>query len=120
MKTFPLPDGVSLVRMIEARGFCRYHGFESAEAAAYCRETSLTFDEVKTFDVRMGEDEDDLKLEVANSEELAETRAQLRDMTKELRDARKDLKRTNKTLTEAEALLTLSKRAQALWGKKES
>lgn len=120
MKNHPLPDGVSLRRMIEAQGFCRYHGFESAEAAAYCRETGLTLDDIKAFDERMTEDEDDLELVVVNPEEVAETRAQLREVTRELRDARKELKRTDKALAEAQALLKLSKKVQALRGIKNN
>lgn len=49
MKIFPLPKGVSFVRMIEARGVCCYHGFDSAEASVYCRKMGLMLSEVKTF-----------------------------------------------------------------------
>lgn len=44
MKIFPLPKGVSFVRMIEARGVCCYHG-----ASVYCRKMGLMLSEVKTF-----------------------------------------------------------------------
>ncbi len=84
MKNFPLPKGVSFVRMIEARGICRYHGFDSAEAGAYYRKTGLMLNEVKAFNDWMGE------REVVDSKELAQTKAQLQNTTKELNETQKD------------------------------
>lgn len=37
MKKLPLPEGVPLLKMIQADAVCRHFGYDSAEAGEYCR-----------------------------------------------------------------------------------
>lgn len=82
-----------------------------AERSEYCRKHGLYPEQIEAWKTAF-EDSEFLEVAPATKAELAAERKKSRALEKELR-------RKEKALAEAAALLTLSKKAQAIWGTNE-
>lgn len=83
-----------------------------AERSQYCRKHGLYPEQIEAWKVAASEALDGATGAPTNKAELAAERKKSRALEKELR-------RKEKALAEAAALLTLSKKAQAIWGTNE-
>lgn len=79
----------------------------AAERAAYCRERGLYPEQIDAWRDA---------IETADWSNTADNRTQLTAERKKSRALEKELRRKEKALAEAAALLTLSKKARAIWG----
>ena len=113
----PLPRGMNLRAAIAAEGHCQILGFDSPETGLFCRSHGITLEELKEFSPWINANEDIVPAEPfrKREKELAQTVAELSadNLVKD-----KAMRRQEKALGEAEALLILSKKAQAIWGDK--
>jgi transposase-like protein len=81
-----------------------------AERSTYCREQGLYVEQLEAWKQAF---------EATNPLEPAISKADLAAMRKQHRQLEKELHRKEKALAEAAALLTLSKKAKAIWGTDE-
>ena len=56
MKKLPLPEGVPLLKMIQADAVFRHFGYDSAEAGEYCRRVGLHLGDVRSFSKQLKDD----------------------------------------------------------------
>ena len=78
-----------------------------SERSAYCREHGLYVEQLETWKAAF---------EAMDANAEPATKAQLTQARKQNRQLAKELLRKERALAEAAALLTLSKKAQAIWG----
>ena len=117
--SIPLPRGMNLRAAIVAEGHCNILGMDSPETGQYCRAHGITLEELKTFSVWLEGQEDVIMASPAKEREQVLAKS-LADLSAENQQLSKELRRKDKALAEAAALLVLTKKAQAIWGDKES
>ena len=125
MKKLPLPEGVPLLKMIQADAVCRHFGDDSVEAGEYCRGVGLHLDDVRSFSKQLKDDSiEDAAVSHSRERPLksqaTKDKAKIKEAEKQNRLLQKKIDRKDKALAETTALLVLSKKAEAIWGVKES
>jgi transposase len=125
MKKLPLPEGVPLLKMIQADAVCRHFGYDSVEAGEYCRGVGLHLDDVRSFSKQLKDDSiEDAAVSHSRERTLksqaTKDKAKIKEAEKQNRLLQKKIDRKDKALAETTALLVLSKKAEAIWGVKES
>lgn len=117
----PLPNGISFTKMYHAYVLCQHFGLDSTQAGQICRREGLMMEDVKTFAkaVRNLDLTDPKEVEslVSTSKQ---NRSKIKALESENRKAQTEIAKKDKVTAELSALLVLSKKAEAIWGDKES
>ena len=125
MKKLPLPEGVPLLKMIQADAVCRHFGYDSAEADEYCRRVGLHLGDVRSFSKQLKDDSiEDAAISHSRERTLksqaTKDKDKIKEAEKQSRLLQKEIDRKDKALAETTALLVLSRKAEAIWGVKEN
>ena len=117
-EAMPLPTGMTLSEAIESNGYIKVVGCDSAEAGRFCRSRGVTLEEMKKFGSWYSAHNAVVLEGQARSREKELMSAVARYQSSE-RELKKELRRKDKALAETAALLTLSKKAMAIWGDRD-
>jgi len=113
MKRLILPKSINYLKAHEAVVLMRV--LEESAFGKYCRKEGITTEDVKKWKQWFDEHP-----EACNREELSATQTELRGLVRENADMNRELEKQKTALSKTATMLLLSKKAEAIWGKKDN
>lgn len=117
----PLPNNISFTKMYNAYVLCQHFGFDSTQAGQICRREGLMMEDIKAFAKVVS------KLQLTDPKEVESLvsssqkhQSKIKELESANRKAQSEIAKKDKVTAELSALLVLSKKAEAIWGDKES
>ncbi len=113
MKRLILPKNISYLKAHEAVILMRV--LEESAFGKYCRKEGITTEDVKKWKLWFDEHP-----EACNREDLTTTQKELRGLVRENAEMNRELEKQKTALSKTATMLLLSKKAEAIWGKKDN
>lgn len=113
MKRLILPKNINYLKAHEAVVLMRV--LEETAFGKYCRKEGITTEDVKKWKQWFDEHP-----EACNREDLTATQTELRGLVRENADMNRELEKQKTALSKTATMLLLSKKAEAIWEKKDN